>query len=91
MREYRRFLDGFIVYTNDPNEINLFSNFFEWAATYATLKGKIIAKEFYFKLPEHVPVTYKAARKYIKKEFLNGNKVQKVASVGQSSDKSSPY
>ena len=73
MREFRRFLSDFVLYTNNPSEIEKLQEkkkLFKPLCKYTTTEGdKCIGAEFLFKLPPDVPHTLVYARKFIESKL----------------------
>lgn len=72
MREYRRYLSSFVLYTNNPQEIALFKareELFQPLCEYTTLDGeKCIGAEFLFEAPGGID-TLVGARRFIEKQL----------------------
>lgn len=73
MREFRRYLSGFVLYTNNPSEIDLLKKkkkLFHPLCVYTAAEGqKCIGAEFLFKLPVDAPHTLVYARRYIESKL----------------------
>lgn len=73
MREFRRFLDKFVLYTNNPKEIEILTqkkDAFKPLCVYTAVDSeKCIGVEFLFKLPPGIPQTLVSARRFIERRL----------------------